>query len=75
MVFLNKTVINGDVAELFVSLDGHDDRRYGVQRGRSWGTAFRTVNMAMRTAEDIIKANPQDENFVNVEQRIKLNRY
>jgi hypothetical protein len=70
--FLNKTVINGDVAELFVSLDGHDDRRYGVQRGRSWGTAFRTVNMAMRTAEDIIKANPQDENFVNVEQRIKI---
>ena len=70
--FLNKTVLNGDVAELYVSLDGHDDRRYGAQRGRSWGTAFRTVNQAMRTAEDIINANPQDETFVNEEQRIKI---
>lgn len=70
--FFNKTVISGDVAELFVSLDGHDDRRYGAQRGRSWGTAFRTINMAMRTAEDIINANPQDEPFVNNEQRIKI---
>jgi hypothetical protein len=70
--FLNKTVINGDVVELYVSLDGHDDRRYGVQRGRSWGTAFRTVNMAMRLAEDIITANPQEENFVNTEQKIKV---
>ena len=69
--FLNKTVINGDVTELYVSLDGHDDRRYGVQRGRSWGTAFRTVNAAMRLAEDIINANPQTENFVNEEQPIK----
>tara|TARA_R110000851_G_scaffold37425_1_gene96698 strand:+ start:1126 stop:9189 length:8064 start_codon:yes stop_codon:yes gene_type:complete len=70
--FLNKTVISGDVVELYVSLDGHDDRRYGVQRGRSWGTAFRTVNMAMRLAEDIITANPEEENFVNEQQRIKV---
>ena len=69
--FLNKTVINGDVVELYVSLDGHDDRRYGVQRGRSWGTAFRTINSAMRLAEDIINANPETENFVNEEQPIK----
>ena len=69
--FLNKTVINGDVVELYVSLDGHDDRRYGVQRGRSWGTAFRTLNSAMRLAEDIITANPETENFVNEEQPIK----
>mgnify|MGYP006077129433 CR=1 FL=1 len=69
--FLNKTVINGDVVELYVSLDGHDDRRYGVQRGRSWGTAFRTINSAMRLAEDIITANPETENFVNEEQPIK----
>lgn len=69
--FLNKTVINGDVTELYVSLDGHDDRRYGAQRGRSWGTAFRTLNAAMRLAEDIINANPETENFVNEEQPIK----
>ena len=56
--FPNKTVINGDVTELYVSLDGHDDRRHGAQRGRSWGTAFRTVNVAMRLAEDIMTANP-----------------
>ena len=70
--FLNKTIINGDVAEFYVSLDGHDDRRYGAQRGRSQGTAFRTVNMAMRAAEDLINANQQSEFFVNGEQPILI---
>lgn len=70
--FLNKTILNGDVEEIFVSLDGHDDRRYGSQRGRSWGTAFRTVNQAMRKAEDIIDANQESEFFVNGEQRILI---
>ena len=70
--FLNKTILNGDVEEIFVSLDGHDDRRHGAQRGRSWGTAFRTVNQAMRKAEDIIDANQESEFFVNGEQRILI---
>ena len=69
--FLNKQVINGDVTELYVSLDGHDDRRFGKQRGRSWGTAFRTINVAMREAEDIINANSETEAFVNAEQNIR----
>jgi len=70
--FLNKTILNGDVAEFYVSLDGHDDRRYGVQRGRSQGTAFRTINMAMRAAEDLINQNQESEFFVNGEQEILI---
>ena len=70
--FLDKTILNGDVAELYVSLDGNDDRRHGAQRGRSEGTAFRTINMAMRLAEDIINANQDSEYFVNGEQQILI---
>jgi len=66
--FLDKNVITGDVIELHVSLDGTDSRRYGAQRGRSWGTAFRTINAAMRLAEDIVNARPETEPFVNEEQ-------
>lgn len=66
--FLDKNVISGDVIELHVSLDGTDSRRYGAQRGRSWGTAFRTLNAAMREAEDIVNARPETEPFVNEQQ-------
>lgn len=66
--FLEKNVIDGDVIELYVSLDGTDTRRYGAQRGRSAGTAFRTINAAMREAEDIVNANPETEPYVNEEQ-------
>ena len=67
--FLEKNVIDGDVIELHVSLNGTDSRRFGAQRGRSWGTAFRTLNAAMREAEDIVNARPETEAFVNLEQR------
>ena len=66
--YLDKNVISGNVIELHVSLDGTDTRRYGAQRGRSWGTAFKTLNVAMREAEDIVNANPETEPFVNEEQ-------
>ena len=66
--FLEKNAIDGDVIELYVSLDGTDSRRYGAQRGRSAGTAFRTINAAMREAEDIVNANPETEPYVNEEQ-------
>jgi len=66
--FLEKNAIDGDVIELYVSLDGTDSRRYGAQRGRSAGTAFRTLNAAMREAEDIVNARPETEPFVNEEQ-------
>ena len=68
--FLDKSAVGGNVIELHVSLDGRDDRKYGQQRGRSWGTAFRTLNAAMREAEDIVNASPQTETFVNTEQNI-----
>lgn len=68
--FLDKSAVGGNVIELHVSLDGRDDRKYGAQRGRSWGTAFRTLNAAMREAEDIVNANQQTELYVNEEQRI-----
>ena len=66
--FVNTTKITTEVRELYVSLDGTDGRKHGRQRGRSWGTAFRTLNVAMREAEDIVNANQQTEPFVNEQQ-------
>lgn len=69
--YLDKSVIDGDVIELHVSLDGTDSRRHGRQRGKSWGTAFRTINSAMRLAEDIVNGSVETEFFVNAEQQSK----
>jgi len=71
-LFLNTTATSGQVVQLYVSKDGDDTGKFGSQAGRSQGTAFKTLNKALRLAEDLINAAQETEQFEYQGQAVKI---